>query len=178
MNILITGSCGFIGSHAVRRFLAEGHTVIGFDNLSRPGASHNLVQLNRLEKFHFAWGDIRARTDVRDAFERFGPFQVVLHTAGQVAVTGSVSAPEADFEINAGGTVNLLEATRLLSPDAIFLFASTNKVYGETALVKVREQNGRYDYENLCGVTEEQPLDFHSPYGCSKGAADQYVCDY
>ena len=180
MKVLITGCAGFIGCHLTKYFLRAGNEVIGLDNLSRKGGQENLKWLQTLQgKFEFNKIDIRDFTEVSAIFKRCGQFDLILHLAAQVAVTTSVVDPREDFEINAFGTFNLLEATRLYSPDAFFEFASTNKVYGKMDNVDVVERNGRYEYEMLLdGVNEEHSLDFHSPYGCSKGAADQYVRDY
>jgi CDP-paratose 2-epimerase len=180
-KLLITGCAGFIGSHLSRHFLEQGDLVFGLDNLSRRGTHENLDYLRDLgtDRFVFFKADIRDFALISTIFKEHGPFDLVIHEAGQVAVTNSIVDPRSDFEINALGTFNLLEATRLYSPKAFFEFASTNKVYGEMAEVPVCERNGRYDYETLLtGVTEKQTLDFHSPYGCSKGTADQYVRDY
>ena len=180
MKVLITGCAGFIGCHLTKYFLSIGNEVIGLDNLSRKGGQENLKWLQTLQgKFEFNKIDIRDFTEVSAIFKRCGQFDLILHLAAQVAVTTSVVDPREDFEINAFGTFNLLEATRLYSPDAFFEFASTNKVYGKMDNVNVVERNGRYEYDMLSkGVNEDYNLDFHSPYGCSKGAADQYVRDY
>jgi len=180
MKVLITGCAGFIGCHLAEYFLSVGNEVIGLDNLSRKGGGENLKWLQSLEgNFKFCKVDIRDFEHTSEVFNMHGPFELILHMAAQVAVTTSVTEPREDFEINAMGTFNLLEATRLYSPDAFFEFASTNKVYGKLTHVDVVERNGRYEYGTLLdGINEEQNLDFHSPYGCSKGAADQYVRDY
>lgn len=180
MKVLITGCAGFIGCHLAEYFLSVGDKVIGLDNLSRKGGEENLRWLQSLQgNFKFCKVDIRDFKDISEVFTKHGPFELILHMAAQVAVTTSVIDPRSDFEINALGTFNLLEATRLYSPDAFFEFASTNKVYGKMDDVDVIERNGRYEYDTLLdGVNENHNLDFHSPYGCSKGAADQYVRDY
>lgn len=180
-KILITGCVGFIGFHLARYFLESGDKVVGIDNLSRRGCLSNLKTLEAsLDKnFKFYKEDIRNFSGIENIFKNEGPFDLVIHEAGQVAVTTSITNPREDFEINALGTFNLLEATRLYSPEAFFEFASTNKVYGKMDSLKVVESNGRYEYEDLkYGVSENFNLDFHSPYGCSKGTADQYVRDY
>lgn len=181
LKVLITGCAGFIGSHLVNRFLSDGATVTGLDNLSRKGSVLNLQWL----KSQFSTGLSFHQIDIRDfdtlgnLFKTEGPFDIVIHEAAQVAVTTSVSNPREDFEINALGTFNVLEATRLWSPEAFFEFASTNKVYGGMGDVKIVERCGRYEYEAVRdGISEQYSLDFHSPYGCSKGTADQYVRDY
>jgi CDP-paratose 2-epimerase len=178
MNILITGGCGFIGCNSARRFLELGHSVTVFDDLSRPGSENNLEWLREHGRFDFLKGDICDRNLV-DKTVRNGDFDVALHLAAQVAVTTSVADPRRDFEINALGTFNLLEATRQHSATTVVLNASTNKVYGNLPDFQLEEQPLRYAIPELPhGVGENQPLDFHSPYGCSKGAADQYVNDY
>jgi CDP-paratose 2-epimerase len=126
----------------------------------------------------FAYGDIRNYYDV-DPIVRKEPFDVIFHLAAQVAVTTSVVRPREDFEINALGTLNILEAMREVNSKAMLVYASTNKVYGEMLDLSIEEIDGRYQYKDVPeGITEEYLLDFHSPYGCSKGAADQYVIDY
>jgi CDP-paratose 2-epimerase len=180
-KILITGCAGFIGFHLAKRFLGLGATVIGVDNLSRRGTETNLESLQREHRseFRFHREDIRDFAAMEKVFKTYAPLDLVIHEAAQVAVTTSLANPREDFEINALGTFNLLEATRLHSPHAFFEFASTNKVYGKMDDLGVAERNGRYEYADLSrGVSEAYPLDFHSPYGCSKGTADQYVRDY
>ncbi len=180
MRVLVTGCAGFIGCHLSEYFLNVGNEVIGLDNLSRKGGEENFKWLQFLQgNFKFRKADIRDFKKVSEIFKKYGPFDLILHMAAQVAVTTSVTDPREDFEINALGTFNLLESTRLYSPNAFFEFASTNKVYGKMDDVDVIERNGRYEYDTLLnGVNEDHNLDFHSPYGCSKGAADQYVRDY
>lgn len=181
MKIIVTGAAGFIGSHAVERYLNRGHTVVGIDNMSRPGNASNLRYLQQIGREYFLsyTADVRNSHEIERVFDEHRDVALVIHEAGQVAVTTSVANPRLDFESNALGTLNLLETTRLRAPEAIFLFASTNKVYGGLEHVAVRETTSRYEYANLpCGITESEPLDFHSPYGCSKGAAEQYVRDY
>jgi CDP-paratose 2-epimerase len=178
MNILITGGCGFIGCNAAQRFLREGHAVTIVDNLSRRGSDRNLEWLRTQGEFTLVKGDIRDAALMNETVGR-GSFDVVLHLAAQVAVTTSVVEPREDFEINALGTFNVLEAVRQFAPQAIVLNASTNKVYGKLAGIKTDEGDQRCTLPELpLGVAETQPLDFHSPYGCSKGAGDQYVVDY
>jgi CDP-paratose 2-epimerase len=181
MKVIITGAAGFIGSHAAERFLKRGDTVVGIDNLSRPGNTANLQYLQGIGqgRFHFHHGDIRSATDIDRIFARHADAGAVIHEAGQVAVTTSVAHPRMDFESNALGTLNVLEATRAHAPRSAFLFASTNKVYGGLEHVRVQEAARRYEYADIpAGVDESEPVDFHSPYGCSKGAAEQYVRDY
>jgi CDP-paratose 2-epimerase len=178
MKLLITGGCGFIGCNAAQRFLQSGHSVVVIDNLSRPGSQSNFEWLSGQGDFEFVRGDVRDTGSLNESFKQHQA-DVCLHLAAQVAVTTSVVAPRTDFEINALGTLNVLEAIRQYSPQTILLNASTNKVYGKLPALKLHEEAGRYSLPDLPnGVGEQQPLDFHSPYGCSKGAADQYVIDY
>ena len=177
-SILITGGAGFIGVHSARHFQSLGWTVTVLDNLSRKGTPENLAWLKNDCPMHFVRADIRDRDAMERILSEVRP-DVLLHLAAQVAVTTSVESPRADFEANALGTLNMLEAVRLKSPKTFFIYASTNKVYGRMEDLAVVERNGRYEYDALPdGVPEERPLDFHSPYGCSKGAADQYTIDY
>jgi CDP-paratose 2-epimerase len=179
MRVIVTGGAGFIGCNAVKRHLEAGDECVVLDNLSRRGADKNVAWLQSLGRFAMHRCDIRDARSVDELFRTHRNVDVVLHLAGQVAVTSSVVDPRADFEANALGTFNLLEAARIHSPGAAFLYASTNKVYGGLEHVGVEEQNGRWQYRDLPdGVDEDEPLDFHSPYGCSKGAGDQYVRDY
>ncbi|MBN1180261.1 MAG: GDP-mannose 4,6-dehydratase [Anaerolineae bacterium] len=176
---LITGGAGFIGVNYAHRLLTRGDEVTVYDDLSRRGAEANLVWL-RAEHGHDAFdlrvADVRAAPALADAARGV---DVVVHLAAQVAVTTSVTDPRTDFEINALGTFNTLEAARSAGTNPIFLYASTNKVYGGMEDVIVVEDATRYRYRDLpLGVPETRPLDFHSPYGCSKGAGDQYVRDY
>lgn len=177
MKILITGGAGFIGTHLVKHFSDRGDRVAVLDNLSRRGSELNLRWLEeRIPGLEFIRGDVRdAATVVRAAQGR----EAIFHLAAQVAVTTSVTNPREDFEINAIGTFNALEAARISQPNPIFIYTSTNKVYGGMEQAKVVEDPARYRLADLpLGVAEDWPLDFHSPYGCSKGAGDQYVRDY
>jgi CDP-paratose 2-epimerase len=178
VRIVVTGGAGFIGSHLTHHLLDQGHTVAVIDSLSRAGSEKNAEWLRA------QWGaratihnvDVRDRSAVDAVFANSSP-DLVYHLAAQVAVTSSVSDPRTDFEINAGGTLNVLEAARRCG--AGVFFTSTNKVYGALESVGVVERDRRYEYaDRPHGIDESQPLDFHSPYGCSKGAADQYVIDY
>jgi CDP-paratose 2-epimerase len=179
MNWLITGGAGFIGANTASRLIRDGAQVVVVDNLSRKGASLNLEWLRGQGCFEFRHCDIRDPGQLAAVFRAHREIDVVLHLAAQVAVTTSVRNPREDFEINALGTFNICEAVRTIVPEAVLLNASTNKVYGEMASVAVVEKSGRYVFPDLPrGTSESQPLDFHSPYGCSKGAADQYVLDY
>jgi CDP-paratose 2-epimerase len=179
MKILITGGAGFIGVNSAYYFGNQGQEVTIFDNLSRAGSSKNLEWIQSKCDVNFFQGDLRKLIDLVDVFIIHGKFDLILHLAAQVAVTTSVTNPHQDFEINALGTFNLLEATRRYNSDATLIYASTNKVYGEMEDLDIVERNGRYIYGKLNdGVDENRNLDFHSPYGCSKGAADQYCRDY
>lgn len=177
MNILITGGAGFIGSHLVRHFAARGDRVAVFDNLSRRGSKQNLEWLKAdVRGLEFIQGDIRNAEAIAQAARGR---DAIFHLAAQVAVTTSVVNPREDFEINAMGTFNMLEAARLSGSKPIVIYTSTNKVYGEMELATVVEEQARYRFADLPhGVSEDWPLDFHSPYGCSKGCGDQYVRDY
>jgi CDP-paratose 2-epimerase len=177
MRILITGGAGFIGCHTAQRLSVE-HQLTVLDNLSRQGSQANWQWLKDARGVNFIEADVRRPQALLEAVKQTRP-AVVIHLAAQVAVTTSVTDPRSDFEINALGTFNLLEALRLHAPEAILIYASTNKVYGGMEETGIVLKGQRYQYANLpYGVAEEQPLDFHSPYGCSKGAADQYVRDY
>ncbi len=176
---LVTGGAGFIGSNYIFHLLTRGERVIVLDNFSRAGAVHNLRWLEGTfgaQAFRVLRGDVRDAAFVQEAARSA---DVIVHLAGQVAVTTSVLDPRSDFEHNALGTLNVLEAARLSGRNPIVLYASTNKVYGGMEEVKVVEEVTRWRYQDLpYGVPETQPLDLHSPYGCSKGAGDQYVRDY
>jgi CDP-paratose 2-epimerase len=180
MHVLITGGAGFIGCNAAARFLNRGDQVTVFDNFSRPGADHNRAWLESLAQpgqLQIIRGDIRDSASLEQALS--AEIQLILHLAGQVAVTTSVADPRMDFENNALGTFNVLEAMRQRAPDACLIYASTNKVYGGLTARAVAEEPTRYRLvDRPRGIDETEPLDFHSPYGCSKGAADQYVRDY
>ena len=180
MKVLVTGGAGFIGTNAVDRLLREAHEVVVVDNLSRPGSEENLAWLREGHgDFAFAREDIRNFEALKEVFGTYQPFDAVLHFAAQVAVTTSVEDPRTDFETNALGTLNVLEAVRRLELDPVVLYTSTNKVYGALTSVGVIKGENRYHYADLeHGISEKIPLDFYSPYGCSKGAADQYVRDY
>ncbi|MCX6078857.1 MAG: GDP-mannose 4,6-dehydratase [Chloroflexi bacterium] len=179
VNYFVTGGAGFIGSNYVFRLLERGEKVTVYDNLSRAGAPRNLQWLQDKfgpKAFNLVIGDVRDSAQLTVSARAA---DVIVHLAGQVAVTTSVVKPREDFEINALGTFNVLEAARLNERNPVFLYASTNKVYGGMDDVKVVERGIRWEYEALpFGAPETQPLDFHSPYGCSKGAGDQYVRDY
>jgi CDP-paratose 2-epimerase len=174
MNILITGGLGFIGVNAALSLDKDGHNVFILDNMSRKGNIDNYNLLNKNITFFIK--DIRNFQSLEEIFKS-NTFDVVIHLAGQVAVTTSVSNPREDFDTNCLGTFNILECLRIYSPKSILLYSSTNKVYGNFKSF-ILEKELRYTYDNVFGIDEDQNLDFHSPYGCSKGAADQYVRDY
>jgi len=179
-KIFISGGAGFIGSNIAKKYLDTGNRVVVYDNLSRKDTEKNLKWLRSHNKvrLQFIKGDIR---DVKLLEKSIKGSNIVFHEAAQVAVTLSLENPREDFEINAEGTFNMLEATRNNCPDAIFIYASTNKVYGELTSPKYRKLKTKYIFTNkeyLNGVSESQLLDFHSPYGCSKGTGDQYTRDY
>jgi CDP-paratose 2-epimerase len=179
MRILITGGAGFIGSNAVHRFLQRGAQVTIYDNLSRRGSISNLDWLRAqhgANSFRLIQADVRETDPLAEAARGQ---DVILHYAGQVTVTTSVQNPRGDFEDNALGTFNALEAARLSGSNPIFMYSSTNKVYGGMEHIGLVETESRYTYRDYpLGISEDFPLDFHSPYGCSKGTGDQYVRDY
>ena len=178
--MLVTGGAGFIGCNIADRFAGEGHEVIVFDALSRPGVERNLQWLRDRHGSRIVGviGDVRDENAVaRVASDVKG----VFHMAAQVAVTTSLSDPREDFDINVRGTLNVLDAIRLRRDPVPVIFASTNKVYGDLGDLAIVSKSDRYEPEGLFagrGISETRPLDFHTPYGCSKGAADQYILDY
>lgn len=179
--ILITGGAGFIGANLADRLAGEGHAILVYDAMSRPGVERNLAWLKQRHGSRIQ----SVVADVRDAAllaEAVRDARAVFHMAAQVAVTTSLDDPRADFDINIGGTFNLLEAVRRAETPPPLVFASTNKVYGDLAdLEFARTEQGYLPTHagiRAGGIAEHRPLDFHTPYGCSKGAADQYVLDY
>jgi CDP-paratose 2-epimerase len=178
LRYLIVGGAGFIGVNAADHYARRGCPVTVLDNFSRRGTEENAAWLC---KEHPGIRVVRAdiRKDLMPLSREAAQSDVLLHLAAQVAVTTSVTDPRTDFEINALGSLNVLEAARQAPKPPIILYSSTNKVYGGMEDATVVKKGNRYAYENLPqGVGEDRPLDFHSPYGCSKGAADQYVRDY
>src|SRR3954447_26887453 len=178
--ILITGGAGFIGSNLADRLAGDGREIIVYDALSRPGVERNLAWLKKRHgaRITHVLGDVRDEDELARAASEAG---AVFHMAAQVAVTTSLKDPREDFDINVRGTVNLLDAVRLTGRRVPVVFASTNKVYGDLADIEFDTLHGRYEPKHFAarrGVDESRPLDFHTPYGCSKGAADQYVLDY
>lgn len=178
MKLLITGGCGFLGSNLAAEALRRGDELVVFDNLSRYGSTENRAWLLAQGAFRFVHGDIRNHNDVTRLVQEMQP-DAVFHLAGQVAMTTSIANPRMDFEINVMGSHSLLEAVRLHAPGAVVVYSSTNKVYGDLDQFTYSENATRYEcVERPRGFDENTPLDFRSPYGCSKGAADQYMLDY
>ena len=178
MKLLITGGCGFLGSNLASHALTLGIDLCVFDSLYRQGSRTNLEWLLEQGRFEFVHGDIRNTNDVNRVISRVKP-DAVFHLAGQVAMTTSIADPRMDFEVNALGTLNVLEAVRTHAPNSAVIYSSTNKVYGDLEQYRYRETETRYVcVERPQGFDESTPLDFHSPYGCSKGSADQYLRDY
>jgi CDP-paratose 2-epimerase len=178
---IVTGGAGFIGANTVRMLAERGIEAITIDNLSRPTSALNVDWLEREagDAFRLHRADVRDRDAVDAVFAEHDDAEAVLHLAGQVAVTTSVADPRADFEANALGTFNVLEATRRHLPHAVLINASTNKLYGQLEEHRIEEHETRYvDADFPDGLTEAHPLDPHSPYGCSKAAADVYALDY
>ena len=178
MKLLITGGYGFLGSNLAAAAMAQGLELIVFDNLSRGGSCSNKSWLEALGNFRSIHGDIRSNNDIEQVIQSERP-DAIFHLAGQVAMTTSIENPRNDFEVNALGTLNLLEAVRLHVPKAAVIYSSTNKVYGALDQYRYEEADTRY----LCldrptGFDESTMIEFHSPYGCSKGCADQYMMDY
>jgi CDP-paratose 2-epimerase len=179
-SVLIFGGAGFIGSNLAYHLLTrtDAHVHV-FDNLSRPGVQNNLEWLRKAAgdsgRLEITLEDVRQRKAVEKAVAKASE---IYHFAAQVAVTTSVVDPRHDFDVNLCGTFNILDAARSCGRRPFLLFTSTNKVYGNLGLAPPEMLKTRYAYKNHHGVSECQPLDFHSPYGCSKGAADQYVHDF
>ena len=179
--VLVTGGAGFVGCNIVDRLASQGRMVRILDSLARPGVERNLAWLKSRhgDKIDCTVADIRDRRVVERAAEGV---DAVFHLAAQVAVTTSFTDPVEDFEVNVGGAINLLEALRRQGRPVPLVFASTNKVYGDLADIELGLRDQAYlpvdDTLRERGVDETRPLEFHTPYGCSKGAADQYVLDY
>lgn len=179
MKVLITGGAGFIGCNLASFYIGRGDEVFILDDLSRDGARSNLEWLASLGEYTFIHQDITEFGSLKESLAKCGEMDAVFHFAAQVAVTRSVEDPRLDFETNARGAFNLLEAIRENGLSPVIIYSSTNKVYGEMTDLRVTEEGGRYKYSDLPeGISEERQLDFHSPYGCSKGCADQYIIDY
>ncbi len=178
MKYLITGGCGFLGSNISSELLKCDHELVVFDSLYRFGSYQNLEWLKSQGDFEFIHGDIRNTNDVERIIKTRMP-DVIYHLAGQVAMTTSIADPRMDFEVNAGGSFNLLNAVRLYSPETTVIYSSTNKVYGDLEQFCYEETETRYKcIDKPHGFDESVTLDFHSPYGTSKGCADQYMLDF
>jgi CDP-paratose 2-epimerase len=178
MKYLITGGCGFLGSNIASEILKRGDELIVFDSLYRFGSYQNKEWLETQGEFTFIHGDIRNTNDVERTIKTHKP-DVIYHLAGQVAMTTSIVDPRMDFEVNVGGSFNLLNAVRLYSPESTIIYSSTNKVYGDLEQFTYEETQTRYKcIEKPNGFDESVNLDFHSPYGTSKGSADQYMLDF
>lgn len=178
MKILITGGCGFLGSNLANHAIQRGDELAVFDNLCREGAVRNLQWLKGQGSFLYVHGDIRNQNDVTRIVREFRP-DAIFHLAGQVAMTASIEDPRSDFEVNVLGSLNILESSKIYSPYAVIIYSSSNKVYGDLESYTYSETETRYEcIDKPEGFDETTPLDFHSPYGCSKGAADQYMRDY
>jgi CDP-paratose 2-epimerase len=179
MKVLITGGAGFVGSNVAARLLERGDDVSVFDSLARHGAAENLAWLRSLGLTKFIHGDVRNAFDVEQTVRASVP-DAIFHLAGQVAMTTSMQSPRRDFEINVLGSINVLEAVRQYTPGTTIVYASSNKVYGNLEHLDLVEGETRYHPRNPAqkGVDESVAIEFHTPYGCSKGAADQYMLDY
>ena len=178
MRYLITGGCGFLGSNIASKILEQGNELVIFDSLYRFGSSQNLEWLKTHGNFQFIHGDIRNTNDVERMIKKYTP-DVIYHLAGQVAMITSLDDPRMDMEVNIGGSFNLLNAVKLFSPESIIVYSSTNKVYGDLEQFTYNETESRYVcVEKPFGFDETVSLEFHSPYGVSKGSADQYMLDF
>lgn len=178
MKYLITGGCGFLGSNIAEKLLINKADVIIVDNMSRTSTDLNLDWLKTLGNFKFYKADVKDSFIIDEIVKGEKP-DIIFHLAGQVAMTTSISNPKLDFETNAMGSLNVLEAVRKYSPNTGIIYSSTNKVYGDLEYLNYEEQEKRYICQEFPqGFNENIKLDFHSPYGCSKGAADQYMLDY
>ncbi len=178
MKYLITGGFGFLGTNLAENILQNGHQLTIIDNFNRQGSRQNSEWLRKRFLFRHEELDVRNYDHVSEVIEQTKP-DIIFHLAGQVAMTTSIQNPRLDFEINALGTLNVLEAVRLLSPESGIIYSSTNKVYGDLLRYEYKVSGNRYIMPQFPdGLDEEILLDFQSPYGCSKGAGDQYVLDY
>jgi CDP-paratose 2-epimerase len=178
MRYLITGGCGFVGSNLAAEVLKQGEELFILDNLFRHGSAQNLEWLRTQGQFKYYPFDIRNNNDVETVIKEVKP-DYIFHLSGQVAMTTSIENPRLDFEVNNMGTFNLVDAVRKYSPNSVVMYSSTNKVYGDFEDLTFEESETRYtckEYSN--GFPESISLNFQSPYGCSKGAADQYLLDY
>ena len=179
MKVVITGVLGFVGVNLALACIKKGYKVIGFDNRFKTLGSQENLQLFVEHGGEYHHVDIRNNNDVETFFKNIHEIDVIFNMAAQVAFKNSLENPRLDFEINALGTLNILESLRLYHSNAIFINASTNQVYGNASSVELTEQKFRFDFKDLkFGIGEDFPMDFLSPYGCSKGAADLYTIDY
>ena len=178
MKYLITGGCGFLGSNLAEEVLKRGDDLVVVDNLYRLGSEKNLEWLKSKGEFTLYRSDVRVFDDLNYIMKKERP-DIIFHVAGQVAMTTSLERPRLDFEINVLGAHNLLESVRTHCPEAKILFSSTNKVYGDLEDLHYDETDTRFAIPQYpLGLPESVGLDFRTPYGCSKGAADQYMLDY
>ncbi len=178
MKFLITGGCGFLGSNIASKILEQGDQLIIFDNLIRSGSSRNKEWLEFKGKFEFIFGNITNTKDIEKTIKEHKP-DFIYHLAAQVAMTTSIKDPVKDFEVNVFGSINLLNAVRLYSPESTIIYSSTNKVYGDLTDYTYKELPTRYScIDKPNGFCEETKLDFVTPYGVSKGSADQYMLDF
>ena len=175
-KILITGGAGFIGFNSAMYFNTKNYEVHVIDDLSRTGVRQNLIKFKK-NKINFYKIDIKNFDNLLKVFKKIKP-SIILHQAGQVTVTKSFENPRFDMRSNIEGTVNILECIRTLNIKPIFIYPSTNKVYGNLESIKILKSNKKYQYKSIKGINEKMPIFFESPYGCSKGAAEQYVIDY
>ena len=178
MKYMITGGCGFLGSNIASQILKQNDRLLIYDNLSRVGSEKNLKWLKTLNSFEFINDNINNFETLSNIVKKYQP-DVIYHLAGQVAMTTSIKNPRLDFVTNVLGSLNILESVRLFSPNTIVIYSSTNKVYGDFEYLHFDETDTRFickEFPN--GFDESMYLDFHSPYGCSKGSADQYMLDY
>ena len=179
MKWLITGGAGFIGTNAAKRLTEAGQTCIVTDNFHRPGSRQNQAYLASRYGLNVSFLDVRRRDQVDATFAAHSDADVILHLAGQVSLVESIKDPRYDFDTNALGTFNILEAMRQHAPQAALIYASTNKVYGDLSTLQTDESDTRYSLPSYpYGLPETLPIDLHGGYSCSKGAADQYVRDY
>lgn len=178
MKYLITGGCGFLGSNIALQLLTQGSDLVVYDNLSKNNSEQNLNWLRQHGSLKFVNANVCDFQTLSEVIKREAP-DVVYHLAGQVAMTTSINNPRLDFETNVLGSFNVLESVRLFSPETTLIYSSTNKVYGDLEQLDYEEGQTRYSCPRFPnGFNEEAGIDFHSPYGCSKGAADQYMLDY
>ena len=177
MSYLVTGGCGFVGSNLTAELIRRGEDVIVVDNFTRPGTHINRDWLQSIGNFHFYHADTRNAHDLEPIFRKHR-IDCIFHLAGQVAMTTSLENPRRDFEVNVLGSINILECVRVLAPDATVVYASSNKVYGELEDCVLLELPTRWEPKDQKSVDEHYRLEFYTPYGCSKGAADQYMLEY